>query len=85
MPKQARVDQQAASAADAADAANSSEQPAAQVAPPAPSRIPPVLDADGAPVELNPPFGGRWLRDADGGLSPADEATATAAGLAWPG
>ncbi len=43
------------------------------------TRIEPV---DG--VELNPPCGGHWLRDADGGLTPADAPTAAAAGLAWP-
>lgn len=47
-------------------------------------RIAPQLDADGAPIDLAPPCGGSWIRDADGGLSPADESTAAAAGLAWP-
>ena len=45
-----------------------------------PIRIAPVPGV----VEPNPPCGGRWLRDADGGLSPADAETAAAAGLAWP-
>jgi len=31
----------------------------------------------------NPPCGGNWTRDNDGGLTPADESTATAAGLEW--
>ncbi|MCU0963536.1 MAG: hypothetical protein MUF08_00430 [Burkholderiaceae bacterium] len=44
----------------------------------------PVRLAPRRGVELNPPCGGRWLRDADGGLSPADQETAAAAGLAWP-
>lgn len=38
-----------------------------------------------APTEQNPepapPCGGQWVRDADGGLRPANEATALAAGL----
>lgn len=50
-----------------------------------PERIAPALDSNGQPSELNPPTAGRWRRDADGGLTPADEATASAAGLAWPG
>ena len=49
-----------------------------------PHRIPPQLDAEGKTLELNPPCGGSWLRDADGGLSPADAATAAGAGLDWP-
>ncbi len=48
-----------------------------------PIRIPPQLGPTGAPLELDPPCGGSWRRDADGGLSPADESTARAAGLAW--
>jgi hypothetical protein len=48
-----------------------------------PKRIEPQLDADGRQVELNPPSGGSWLRDADGGLTPADAATASGAGLDW--
>lgn len=48
------------------------------------TRIEPVIDpATGLPVELNPPCGGSWLRDADGGLTPADQETAEAAGLDW--
>lgn len=43
-------------------------------------RIPPQ-QLDGKPVDLAPPCGGSWSRDADGGLTPADEATARAAGL----
>ena len=43
-------------------------------------RIPPQL-LDGKPAELTPPAGGSWTRDADGGLTPADEATARGAGL----
>jgi hypothetical protein len=47
-------------------------------------RIEPVIDPEtGKPVEMNPPCGGTWLRDAEGGLTPADEATARAAGLQW--
>lgn len=49
-----------------------------------PTRIEPVLDAVGQPVHLDPPSGGSWQRDADGGLSPADEGTALLAGLRWP-
>lgn len=48
-----------------------------------PHRIPPQVAADGGVAELNPPTGGSWLRDADGGLSPADETTAVQAGLDW--
>ena len=50
-----------------------------------PSRIEPVMGEDGKPVELAPPCGTRWIRDVDGGLTPADADTAAAAGLAWPG
>ena len=47
-------------------------------------RIEPVIDPEtGKPVELNPPCGGSWQRDADGGMTPADEQTAKAAGLQW--
>lgn len=46
-----------------------------------PTRIPPHADGE---TEIRPPCGGSWLRDADGGLSPGDAATAEAAGLAWP-
>ena len=35
-------------------------------------------------VELNPQSGGCWVRDDDGGLTPADPHTAAAAGLSWP-
>jgi hypothetical protein len=49
-----------------------------------PQRIAPVIDPDtGLATEINPPAGGSWLRDADGGLTPADEATARGAGLDW--
>lgn len=44
-------------------------------------RIPPQIGADGQPIEINPPCGGHWQRDLDGGLTPADESTARAAGL----
>jgi hypothetical protein len=44
-----------------------------------PTRILP--DADGH--EPTPTAGGRWVRDLDGGLTPADAQTAHAAGLAW--
>lgn len=33
--------------------------------------------------EPMPGIGGNWLRHPDGGLAPADEATALAAGLGW--
>jgi hypothetical protein len=49
-----------------------------------PTRIEPQTDADGQSVELTPPAGGSWLRDADGGLTPANEPTAIGAGLDWP-
>ena len=52
---------------------------------PTATRIEPRLGDDGQPVYLDPPCAGRWLREADGGLVPADAATAAAAGLAWPG
>lgn len=54
-------------------------------AAPAAQRIEPRLAENGHSLELSPPCGGRWLRDADGGLRPADTDTARAAGLAWPG
>lgn len=44
-----------------------------------PQRIEPT---EGNPEPL-PPVGGLWSRDEDGGLRPADRATALAAGLAW--
>lgn len=46
-----------------------------------PTRIEPT-EAQPEPI---PPCGGAWLRDEDGGLRPGDQATAAAAGLAWPG
>lgn len=46
-------------------------------------RIEPQLDANGQAVDLNPPSGGSWIRDPDGGLTPADKYTADGAGLAW--
>lgn len=47
-------------------------------------RIEPVIDADtGKTIELNPPTGGSWRRDADGGLTPLDEQTAKGAALQW--
>jgi len=33
--------------------------------------------------EPNPPCGGTWYRDPDGGIIPGDEQTALAAGLEW--
>lgn len=51
---------------------------------PLPAQAPPTRVEPTPGVELNPPCGGRWLRDADGGLTPADAPTAAAAGLAWP-
>lgn len=50
-----------------------------------PSRILPRIGADGKPAEIDPPTGGAWLRDPDGGLRPADDTTAAGAGLAAPG
>jgi hypothetical protein len=35
--------------------------------------------------EPTPPVGGAWLTHPDGGLAPADEETARAAGLGWAG
>lgn len=32
----------------------------------------------------DPPSGGYWIRQPDGSLQPADETTATGAGLPWP-
>ena len=77
---------EAAPAAAAAAAATSTASPTSPAAEPdLPTRCEPVLGADGIPWDLLPPCGGHWLRDVDGGLSPADEGTARAAGLAWPG
>lgn len=53
------------------------ETPAA--VPALPARIEPTE----ASPEPAPPTGGNWLRHADGGLAPADESTARAAGLRW--
>jgi hypothetical protein len=50
---------------------------------PKPTRIEPRHDADGRQIDIDPPSGGSWIREADGGLTPADKATATGAGLAW--
>lgn len=58
--------------------------PTPAAAAPAWSRIEPVLNATGQPVDLLPPCGGSWVREADGGLMPADESTAVAAGLMAP-
>lgn len=55
------------------------QAPAQAAQPPKPKRIAPT---PAAPEPL-PPCGGAWLRAADGALVPQDEATATAAGLAW--
>ena len=44
-----------------------------------PTRIAPTT----ACPEPTPPAGGTYIREADGGLRPADQATATAAGLDW--
>lgn len=54
--------------------------PAAEAVPRAPVRIEPTKSAP----EPMPPTGGHWVRHADGGLAPADESTARAAGLRWP-
>ena len=65
------------------------DEPQTQTLPAAPpgagpaTRIPPRLGEDGQPAYLDPPSGGRWLREADGGLVPADADTAAGAGLAW--
>ena len=72
-----------AAPAAAAAATASPTSPAAE--PGLATHLEPVPGADGSPLDLAPPCGGRWLRDADGGLWPADESTARAAGLAWPG
>ena len=48
-----------------------------------PRRIEPQLDAQGRPLELNPPCGGEWMREADGGLVPLDRFAAEGAGLAF--
>ena len=45
-----------------------------------PTRLEPT--PEGLPPE--PATGGAWRRDEDGGLTPLDEPTATAAGLQWP-
>ena len=61
--------------------------PSAPVAPVAavlPARIQPLpAGADGKVPDLFPPCGGSWRRDADGGLTPLDAATAQAAGLSF--
>ncbi len=44
-----------------------------------PTRIPPAADGS----DVTPTAGGSWIRDADGGLTPADAQTARAAGLRW--
>lgn len=54
--------------------------PEAAPAPTLPARIEPTEDVP----EPTPTTGGNWVRHADGGLAPADEATAQAAGLRWP-
>lgn len=41
-----------------------------------------ILPTESTP-EPRPPCGGSWIRDADGGLTPGDAATAQAAGLDW--
>ncbi len=43
------------------------------------TRIEPLPDGS----DQGPPCGGSWQRDADGGLTPLDAATALAAGLHW--
>lgn len=48
-----------------------------------PLRLEPQFDNQGKAIELVPHHGGSWIRDPDGGLTPADKATAEGAGLAW--
>ena len=65
-------------AAQAGEAAAAPDTPVA--APPALRlRIEPTPDCP----EPNPGSGGTWVRYPDGGLAPADEATARAAWLDW--
>lgn len=47
------------------------------------SKAHPAEEAAAAPPgqEVNPPCGGSWLRQPDGSLVPADEATAQASGI----
>lgn len=69
-----------------AETAATPDAPPPAPAPPepaAPTRCEPVRGADGVAADLLPPCGGCWLREADGGLRPADAGTAHAAGLAW--
>lgn len=72
-------------ATDAHQASTATPLATATATAAAATRIEPVPGPDGQPAELSPPCGGRWLRHADGALSPADASTAQAAGLAWPG
>lgn len=53
---------------------------AAQAQDAAPARIEPTKSMP----QPMPATGGKWVRQADGGLAPADESTARAAGLSWP-
>lgn len=55
----------------------------ASTPPMLPTRIGLLIDASGRSVEQGPPCAGRWLRQVDGSLLPADADTAAAAGLAW--
>lgn len=47
-----------------------------------PTRIEPKL-VGGMVVDQDPPCGGSWMRDHDGGLTPLDKYAAEGAGLAW--
>jgi hypothetical protein len=81
MPRPARLHSVAPDAPDApGTAADEADSPAARA-----SRILPRIGEDGRAVEIDPPAGGSWLRDPDGGLRPADETTAAGAGLTAPG
>lgn len=67
------ADSELESLVQAVEATSTNAQPAAY-------RIEPAEDGS----EIDPPHGGSWIRDADGGLVPADQSTAEGAGLAWP-
>lgn len=62
------------------DAANAALEAAPCDAARATDRIAPTADCP----HPTPPVGGNWCTEPDGGIRPADGATAAAAGLAWP-